>query len=166
MPFVGDGDLAVAHYATRPIYGADLDPARVATAQARLPGAVLRVADCDGWPFPDVTTPFAIADFDAYANPYRGLAAFWPVAARTRRIVLFGTDGLRMRIARGQVLKSLPSGAETPASGVVCRAQYNFWWARHVVPWLTALVAPARITTKRFYLRGMGQLYWGVVVEG
>jgi hypothetical protein len=163
-PFCGEGDLAVSCYPGRRIYGADLDDARVATAQARLPGSVFRVADCDGWPFPDATAPFAIADFDAYANPYPSLAAFWAEAPKLDRLVLFGTDGLRQGLSRRNMTAVLPSGAMTPATIAEARRQFNTWWAGVVLPYLRTALAPWRITTSRFYIRGRGQLYWGVEV--
>lgn len=166
VPFIGDGDLAVQCYRGRKVYGADIDAGRVATARVRLPGADIRQADCDDWPFPEVREPFAVADFDAYANPYKSLVAFWENATKARRVVLFGTDGLRYRIKRSRVLSRLPDGEETPAHGQAWRAQFNFWWAKHVLPFLTKTISPYRITQAFSYLRGaIGMLYWGVVAE-
>lgn len=164
VPFIGDGDIAAEIYRDRQIYGADLDPARVDTARSRLDNAVIRVADCDGYPFSDVSEPFAVADFDAYANPYRGLSQFWSVAAKTDRIVVFGTDGLRQRIKRGKVRKALPSGDETPASLAESREQFNYWWERFVRPYLDGLFSPWKIVSATKYLR-KDMLYWGVVVD-
>lgn len=128
--------------------------------------AVIRVADCNDWPFPDVAEPFAVADFDAYANPYPALVAFWANAVKARRIVLFGTDGMRYRINRAHVLRTLPGGESMPAPGLAWRGQFNFWWTKHVLPFLASTVAPYRIVQKSFYLRGtVGMLYWGVVLE-
>lgn len=166
VPFIGDGDLAVAHYADRLTYGADIDPERVKTARGRLPSADIREADCDGWPFAGITEPFAIADFDAYANPYKSLVAFWANAEKCKRIVLFGTDGMRYRIKRARVLRSLPEGTETPSPGLSWRGQYNFWWTKHVLPYLASLLTPWKIREKMSYTRGaVGVLYWGLVAS-
>ncbi len=166
VPFCGDGDMAVACFQGRDIFAADLDPVRVATCRSRLPGAVVRQADCDEWPFPDITTPFAIADFDAYANPYPALVAFWQTAQKASKVVLFGTDALRYRMKRSHVLKTLPHGSETKAEGQEWRAMYNFWWPKHVLPFLAGLVSPYTITKKMNYMRGrVGMLYWSIVVE-
>lgn len=167
VPFCGEGDIAAELYAGRMIYGADLDPGRVATARGRFASCDIRVADCDGWPFPDVGAPFAIGDFDAYANPYRALAAFWAKANKAERIVLFGTDGLRERIRRSRVTKRLPGGEESPASVQAFRLQYNFWWPKYVLPYLTVLVAPRRVVQSAFYTGGhvSQMLCWGVVIE-
>lgn len=213
MPFIGDGDIAVELYTDRVIYGADLDPARIATCTRRLRdlncSGFLATADCDSWPFsrpetlepiqpqpeaskrpygpkkglpdglstplpspksgsqtaPHVPTiqPFAVADFDAYSNPYRSLAAFWTHAPKARRVVLFGTDGLRQAIVRKKQVKELPSGQGKDDPG--WRKQYNSWWIGHVLPYLTGLLRPYKIVKKLAYLRGGGMLYWGLVVE-
>lgn len=165
VPFVGDGDLAVELYKERPIYGADIDPKRVETARGRLPDARIVLADCNSWPFPDVDDRFALADFDAYVNPYPSLEAFWRGANKMDGLVLFGTDGFRQRIKRERVLKSLPSGAEVSAAeSGEWRAWHNFWWTRHVRPWIEALIKPYLIVTGHVYLRG-DQSYWGLVVK-
>lgn len=145
LPFIGDGDLAVACHTKSRLFGADLDPVRVRRAQSRLPDATIIHADCTSWPFPGLTDRFAVADFDAYCNPYPAIVAFWTHARKCSRVVLFGTDGFRQRIKRGKVLKQLPEGTETRAPGQTFRPQYNFWWAQHVVPFL---------------------LYWAVIVDG
>lgn len=167
VPFIGEGDIAAELYGGRTIYGADLDPGRVKTARGRFASCDIRVADCDGWPFPDVRAAFAIADFDAYGNPYHSLAAFWARAAKADRVVLFGTDGLRIRVKRERVIMRLPDGRETASVGQAFREQYNFWWPRYVLPYLTGLVAPRWIARSSFYLGGHSgeMLYWGVVVE-
>lgn len=165
VPFIGDGDIAVELYFDRRVYGADLDPARVETARGRLANCDIRVADCDRYPFVDIREPIAVADFDAYANPYRSVAAFWPAANKTERIVLFGTDALRLRINRVQRARiSLPSGAESPADSASAREQYNFWWERYVRSYLEGLFAPWTIVASAKYLRSH-MLYWGVVVD-
>src|SRR5262245_51380896 len=70
VPFIGDGEIAVKLYRGRDIYGADLDPQRVQTARQSLPRAVIREADCDSWPFPDLEgVEFAFADFDSFSEP-------------------------------------------------------------------------------------------------
>lgn len=167
VPFLGDGDLALTCYAGRAVYGADIDSARVETARSRLPASsVLRVADCDHWPFPLAIEPFAVADFDAYTNPYLALVAFWANAAKAKRLALFGIDGLRYRIKREHILRSLPSGAESPAPGQAWRAQFNFWWIRQVLPFIARTVSPYRIIKKMSYLPGGGgMLYYGLVVQ-
>ena len=164
IPFCGDGDLAVAHFDTRHIYGADIDPACVLNAQIRLPNADIRIGDCDGWLFPDVKTPFACADFDAYVNPYKSLIAFWTNAQKRKRIVLFGTDGMRQRIKRAKVVRTLPQGKEFPSPD--WRKCFNFWWTQTVLPFLIDTIRSYKVVEKMFYLRGpSGMLYWGIVAE-
>jgi hypothetical protein len=98
-PFCGDGDLlaggskpgALAHekyglpspYPGRFAYAADIDP--------------VRVADCDVWPFADVNTgPIAVADFDAWAEPWPSFRSFWQNAEKAGRVVLVWTDAHRL----------------------------------------------------------------------
>lgn len=109
VPFIGDGDLAVALYRDRMVYGADIDSTRIATAASRISHGSIIVADCNEWPFPNCVEAFAIADCDAYGNPYQAFVAFWAHARKTPRVVVFGTDGLRQRMKRAKVLKELPT---------------------------------------------------------
>ena len=45
VPFIGSGDIPMACYPERTIYGIDLDPARVAVARATLAAATVLVGD-------------------------------------------------------------------------------------------------------------------------
>jgi hypothetical protein len=172
VPFLGDGDIAVELYADRKVFGADLDPARVATAQTRITTADIRVADCDVWPFADVSERFAIADLDAYSNPYKCLVSFWGQAAKARQIVIFGTDGLRQTISRKKMTVRLPEGTtievfrnqQRQAAPPAVRRQFNFWWREFVRPFIAETVAPYRIVADSYYLRNT-MLYWGVVAR-
>ena len=165
VPFIGDGDIAKEIYKDKKIYGADLDPCRVKTARVFLSDADIRVADCNKWPFQDIKEKFAVADLDSYCNPYLPLIAFWNNAEKTKRVVVFGTDGMKQRIARGRCMKSLPSGDETPSIGNEYRVQYNFWWQKHVIPFIEQTISPSKIIEKRMYQRGMGMIYWGVIIN-
>ena len=164
VPFIGDGDIADLLYRDRTIFGADIDPARIKTARGRFVGADIREADCDGWPFPDVCEPFAVADIDSYANPYLSFRSFWKNATKADRVVVFGTDAQRQNIKRKKLIRILPDDYRTNVSTPEWRSQYNFWWVRYVIPWLTETIAPAKITQKAFYLR-RDMLYWGIVCE-
>lgn len=160
VPFIGDGDLSAILYADRFVYGADLDPARVATAQARLKTADIRVFDCNGWPFAGVEATFAVADLDAYANPYPALLSFWSNANKAERVIVFGTDGRRQRCKRSKVVPTFPDG-ETQGEW---RRTYNSWWRRHVLPFVASTIAPYRIVAQSCYLR-KDMLYWGMVCD-
>lgn len=143
---------------------ADLDPERVHKAQGRLPSASIKVGNCNSWLFGLIDEPFSIADFDAYSNPYPAFVSFWLLANKANRIILFGTDGQRQRIKRSKCTKRLPDGAETPATMIEYRTQYNFWWKRFVLPFLEITIAPYRIIRSVFYIR-QDMLYWGVVAS-
>ena len=163
VPFIGDGDLAVELYRDRPIYGADLDATRCDLARQRLPGADIQVDDCDRWPFPGVTEPFAVADFDPYSDPYRAFEAFWREAKKESPLVLFFTDGHRLEMTRrGSYIQ--PDGTHVQGMSLAeSRKVYNSYFVREALPWLQGHISPWRVVSKAHYLRGQ-MLYWGVVV--
>ena len=153
VPFCGDGDVAVELYADRRVLAADLDPARVATCSARLDDADVRVADCDGWPFPDSDEVFAVADFDSYAYPYDSFRAFWTNTKKADRVVLFFTDAQKQAIVRSGYAH-LPDGTPLVTRGMTANARrpyFNFWYLRHCVPWLKAAVDPHKVLKVRCY---------------
>lgn len=132
-------------------------------ARRRLEGEIV-VADCDGWPFPGLKEPFALADFDAYSEPYPAFRAFWAEAVKAATVVLFFTDGHRKQLPRrgywqppdGQVVY-LPTLTER-------RRVFNFYFPRYVRPWFETFVSPWLVTVVRFYLNA-DMLYWGAVVK-
>lgn len=141
VPFIGDGDLAVKLYKDRPIYGADIDPKRVATAQSRLKGDI-RVGDCDEWLFPDVKVKFAMADFDAYDHPYPAFEAFWQNAQKLDRLVMFFTDGHRQAILRLGI-HVLPDGrTEYPAHVYEKQLRNYSYLTDYVWPYLEDFMGP------------------------
>lgn len=166
VPFIGDGDIADACYSERQIYGADLDPKRVATAQKRLSDAQVIVGDCDDWPFAGrAVEPVSVADFDAYGNPYKGFLSFWRQAPKFFPMVCFFTDGLRLRVQRGDVVWDWATQkAITSESPNQARAQFNFWFKRHALPYVQQIVTPHRIIDTKFYLR-RHMVYWGCVID-
>lgn len=173
VPFIGDGDLAVELYRSRPIFGADLDPDRVETATRRLTELghgktiSIKAADCNGWPFDGEDVPsFAAADFDAYSDPYEGFRAFWQAAPQRQRMALFFTDGHRQGILRTGWFHA-PGGSKRKVVNPEKRQLFNFYWQRVVKPWFNQFMTDAgwRIVTMRYYLRGSSMLYWGAVVE-
>ena len=163
VPFIGDGDLAVALYQDRRIYGADIDEDRCNVAWERLRGANIRVADCDHWPFSDVSDRFAVADFDAYSDPYRAFEAFWGEAEKASTLVLFFTDGHRLEmIRRGSYFR--PDGTHMQGLSLAeSRKVFNSYFVREALPWVQDHISPWKVVTKAHYLRGQ-MLYWGVVV--
>lgn len=165
VPFCGDGDLAAELYKDRVIYAADLDPKRVEVCRARLPAATIIMANCDQWPFAgQVLEPIAVADFDAYAEPYRSFRAYWQNAPKMRRQVLLFTDGHRQGINRAGIWFRPDGGCEEVPGLTARRRLYNFYWRQVVEPWLKTAVAGWRIMESRKYLR-RDMLYWGVALE-
>lgn len=168
VPFIGDADIAAELYTDRTVYGADIDPARVAVASARVTGSVV-VADCDHWPaqFKGLAEPFAVADFDAYAYPYDAFRAWWEHGAKADRVAVFFTDGQRQavrRTARWRHPDGSAQGDGDTGNAAGFRPHYNAWWSNDVWPWFTAAVQGWRVViTDKYQRRDM--LYWGAVLE-
>jgi hypothetical protein len=165
VPFIGDGDIAYSLYRDRTIYGADLDPARVVTASSRLSGDI-RVADCDSWPFPDLTDEIAVADFDAYVEPYIGFRSFWSQAPKKDRMVMFFTDGRRQGLLRsGSWTK--PDGSKVLLKTRVQKSVVaNNYLGGHIWPWFESHVAPLgyKVIDRWRYQRSL-MIYWGAAIE-
>jgi hypothetical protein len=166
VPFIGDGDLAVDLYANRQIYAADLDQGRIDMASSRLPTAEVRQADCDEWTFPGLTDPIAVADFDAYTDPWTSFRAFWREAPKQDRLVFYVTDGLRQGMIRTGSLR-LPSGKKKVYADADMRkiALFHFYWNQTVLPWLREFLGDEwRILEQYRYLRKM-MVYGGFAIE-
>lgn len=161
-PYLGEGDIAAALYSDRLIYGVELQKKFLDVAQSRLRGRFLQ-GDCRLWHFDGDPTPFALADFDAYGNPYESFDTFWEGATKANRVVMFFCDGRRTRISRGKVEALLPSG-ERPAEMRVWRKQYNMWLRKYVLPWISQRIAPYEVIRRKGFYRG-AMLHWGCVVE-
>lgn len=166
VPFIVDGDIAAELYADRLIYGADLDEKRVMTARKRFKQCQIIQADCNGWPFPSVTTKFAVADFDAYSDPYAGFRAFWAGSRKADRFVVFFTDGHRQGIIRTHHWHK-PDGSKVKLETTnEARAVFNSYFARHVQPWFVGFIGEDwRVLRSMSYTRGGSMLYWGAVIE-
>jgi hypothetical protein len=163
VPFIGDGDIAEALYADRTIYGADLDPARASVAASKLSGDI-RVADCDSWPFADISEPFAVADFDAYIEPYVSFRSFWANATKADRVVLYFTDGRKQGLMRTNWWTT-PDGRHLHLSTEAKKPIFHHYLPKHIWPWFDAFVAPEwRVVHKWRYQRDM-MIYWSAAVE-
>ena len=167
VPFIGSGDIPLACYPERTIYGIDLDPARVADARAALAFASVIVGDCDeGWPFPGVDDTSCYATLTPTPIP---TARFEPSGSTLARRKLWGCWA-RMRQMQQHGLNAHfrhPDGRSVhnvlPKDRSRTRATY---WVRLIKPWLAALVAPdgySIIMTKHFERAGMH--YWGAVAK-
>jgi len=166
VPFCGDGDIAKELYADRQVYAADLDADRVHNAQSAMPSAVVRQADCDGWPFADLDLPpFTVCDFDSYSDPYASFRSFWQEAPKGSKMVLFFTDGHRQGIIRSKWLIA-PDGTHRKLEDLSERRKtYNFYFRHIVLSWFVRYVEPWQLLRTQQYTRGSSMLYWGAVVE-
>jgi hypothetical protein len=181
MPFCGDGDIAVGGskdgalkhemyefpgvYADRFVFGADLDAERVAVCRKRIPNGDIRVANCDFWPFIDIDTgPIAVADFDAWAEPWPCFRSFWKSADKADRVVMFFTDAHRMGIMVDGTFVH-PDGTKTEITNLTDRrAAFHFYLSKFVWPWFEEYIEPYRVVDKMRYLRGM-LTYWGAAIQ-
>jgi len=163
IPFIGDGDIATELYKNFQIYGADIDPQRVAVAQDRLPEANIITADCDGWPFSEIDTAFSLADFDAYVEPYAAFRAFWKNASKAGPLVLFFTDGNKHNLYFSSWWLQPDGTREELENLIEMRRVYNFYFPRHIKPWFIEYIKPWKAAKFSFYLR-RNMLYWGAVV--
>lgn len=164
IPFIGEGDIAVALYSDNKIYGADIDSAMVETAKSRLPNADIVIADCDEFPFIGSKATYSLADFDAYSYPYNSFRSFFKGAKIGSQCVLFFTDGTKQAILRtGRYHK--PNGAKVRLkTKTEKREAYNFYFNKEVLLWFEEYIKPWTIVYITKYLRG-DQCYWGAIIE-
>ena len=166
VPFIGSGDIPLACYPERTIYGIDLDPARVADARAALAFASVIVGDCDeGWPFPGVDDTSCYATLTPTPIPTARFEPSGSTLAR-RKLGLLGTDAQMQQHGLNAYFRHPDSRSVhnvLPKDRSRTRATY---WVRLIKPWLAALVAPdgySIIMTKHFERAGMH--YWGAVAK-
>lgn len=179
VPFCGDGDLTaeLEQYGGRRCLLADVDPDRVGHARGRFgPDVYVETADVDTTyvpPPPSWTAPtFVVADFDAYAYPYAAFRLWFDMAPLGDRLAVWFTDGARQAISRTGSFE-LPDGERivlrkgNKPDKVKTRPYYNGWWAKYVKPWFVEYVGARgwQVVETEHYLRGIGSLYWGAVLE-
>jgi hypothetical protein len=172
-PFCGDADIAIGHsedyrfpglYEDRFICACDLEEARTKVASSRIPDGIVKTGDCEEWMFSEVERKFAIADFDAWSNPYNSFRAFWENAEKTDRIVMYFTDALKMRI-NGDGWLVHPDGSKRMIDEMAERRRAsNFYLSKHVWPWFDSYVKPYRVIDRHRFIRGM-LVYWGVALQ-
>lgn len=163
-PFIGDGDIAFDLYRKHKIYGADIDPDRVATAKSRLPKSTIVMGDCNGWPMGAIKGKFSVADFDSYSDPYPSFKAWWANAAKSNLLILFFTDGHRQGIKRSGVFHKPDGSTKNNMMIIQKRLAYNAYYPKFIKPWFVDFIAPYRLVKDMFYLR-RDMLYWGAVIE-
>jgi hypothetical protein len=163
IPFIGDGDIAFDLYQGHKTYGADIDGERVSTAKSRLPDAEIIQADCDAFPFRGREIEYSLADFDAYAYPYKAFREFWKQAKITSPCVLFFTDGEKQAVVRSGHWIG-PDGKKIFTKGLDARRViFNKYWTGTVLPWFEEYIKPWQIVETAKYLR-KDQFYWGAII--
>jgi len=164
IPFIGEGDIAVALYSKNKIYGADIDPAMAETARSRLPEANILTADCDELPFIDNKVTYSLADFDSYSYPYKSFRSFFKGAKLASQCVLIFTDGQRQAIIRTGHYRT-PDGKKHHLKTVTeKRKAYNFYFNKIIVPWFEKYIKPYKVVYITKYLRAGSMCYWGAVI--
>lgn len=164
IPFIGEGDIAVALYSKNKIYGADISSAMVKTAKPRLPKADIIVADCDEFPYIDNKATYSLADFDSYSYPYNSFRSFFKGAKIGSQCVLIFTDGQRQAIIRTGHYRT-PNGKKAVAKTTTeKRTAYNFYFNKIIVPWFEKYIRPYKVVYITKYLRKNSMCYWGAVI--
>lgn len=117
----------------------------------------------------------ALADFDAYAEPYTSFRSFWGKAPKADRLVLFFTDGQGLNISfKGRwthpdgTVQTAPGFKAGKAAGDinVRRSTRAFWFSKTIWPWFLETIGDEwRVLDRIRYLRGVTMLYWGAVIE-
>lgn len=167
VPFCGDGDLAVDCYLPlgREIYACDRDGERVKTCRSRLPGHEVVEGDAESFPFVGQKRQYAVADFDSYSYPYAAFRSWWEAGLATSPCVVFFTDGQRQPMMRTGSYTSFSGEKVTPDGLANQRTAYNAYFTSVVLPAFQEHVKPWSVERTDKYLRGMGMLYWGAVIE-
>lgn len=164
IPFIGEGDIAVALYSDKNIYGADIDPAMVETAKSRLPKANILTADCDQFPYIDNKVTYSLADFDSYSYPYDSFRSFFKGARLASPCVLIFTDGQRQAILRTGRYRT-PDGEKHHLQTMIeKRKVYNFYFNKIIVSWFNEYIKPYEVVYITKYLRKNSMCYWGAVI--
>jgi hypothetical protein len=163
VPFIGDGDIAKKLYSDRYVLGADIDPERIEECRKKGLVGELKVADCDHWPFPTYTLPVAIADFDAYIEPYVSFRAFWAQATKADRLVVSFTDGRKQGMMRSSWWMT-PDGEHLNLGKVDKHPVYNKYLTEHIWPWFDGHIGEGWRVVHRFrYQRDM-MIYWSAAI--
>ncbi len=175
IPYCGDGDLThdLDRYDNRRCLLIDNDPDRTTTAQQRFDTDTVHAITADAnhyQPPPQAwgDTPFAVADFDAYAYPYQAFREWFANAPLAPRLAVFFTDGQRQAIRRGFAWIE-PDGTHRKCTAdqvTIWRTAYTTW-PKLVQRWLTdhAQTRGYTITDTTSYLRSGVLVYWGAILQ-
>jgi hypothetical protein len=164
VPFIGEGDIAVALYGGKRVFGADTSAAMVKTARERLPDAQIIKADCDEFPFNKGTATFSLDDFDAYSYPYQSFRSFWKGAKIGSHAVIIFTDGQKQAIIRTGHYRT-PDGEKHHLTKITDKREaFNFYYTKGLLPWFKEYIKPWKVIYHTKYSRGPSQLYWGAVI--
>ena len=166
VPFIGDGDIANELYTDYGIYGADLDPERVATAKSRFPTADIRIADCDKWSFSDIDAEIDICDFDSYSNPYPSFTSFWAQHEnKADRMMLMFTDGWKQSIYRSGTALNIDTMKTYQITDTNEKRKIGSKWYKTAVDYVSKLIEPYHIVEIKYYTRDASMIYWGIVIS-
>lgn len=166
VPFIGDGDIAYELYNDMKIYGADLDPDRVATAKSRLTNAIIKVADCDKFPFSGIEDTISICDYDSYQHPYEAFTTFWESnTKKSNRMVMFFTDGWKQAILRAGTYFDFQTMEKRNVEDTNDKRKIASNWYKTVTNYVESVISPYHIVDIKHYNRGPSMIYWGILVS-
>ena len=137
VPFCGFGEMQqLVGWSPTRIVGCDLDRDAVAHWQTTWPDAEVRCVDVEKFTFD--AREYAVADVDAFGNPWRAVEHFLSDAHTARRVVVLATDGLRQTQLRGKRPYNFQTHRFEQMASIQAREQERDW-STHVSEWVTSL---------------------------
>ena len=134
MPFCGFGEMQqIVEWSPSRIAGCDLDRDAVAHWQTTWPDAEVRCVDVEKFTFD--SREYAVADVDAFGNPWRAVEHFLSDAHTARRVVVLATDGLRQKLVRGKRPYNFQTHRFEQMASVQA-AEQDRRWPEHVKAWV------------------------------
>ena len=145
VPFCGFGEMQqLVGWSPSRIAGCDLDRDAVAHWQTTWPDAEVRCVDVAKFTFD--SREYAVADVDAFGNPWRAVEHFLSDARTARRVVVLATDGLRRIQTQGKRLYNFQAHRFEQMASIKAHEQERDWLA-HVSEWVTSLGWRVRSST-------------------
>ena len=156
VPFCGFGEVQqIVGWSPARIAGCDLDRDAVAHWQKTWPDAEVRCVDVEKFAFD--AREYAVADVDAFGNPWRAVEHFLSDAHTARRVVVLATDGLRQMLVRGKRPYNFQTHRFEQMASLQARNQERHWEFA-VTEWITSLGWMAIKATMRYGVEDGGKI--------